>query len=712
MTKRLLLSVGMLCCLVYASAFEWTMGKFDYEKRTCAIIGWEGFQPISKAVEIPGHYYLGETYFSVTEIAAGACDNLNQIETLTIGENIQQIGPYSNANVADIENFRNCPKLKTFKVSASNQRFAADSRGVLTDKEGKMIMRVPQMVQTETAGSFTIAPTILMVYPEAFAENSTIRSIRLSGGLYYISRPMGFNSMLNLEAFFETQTGNEYTVYGGCLYTRDMKTLVSFPPRKANASFSPSPLTVEVEPQALANTYSLREFDVKNIRKFGKDAFRGSGIAKLELPNEEIIFGEGMLRDCANLKSLTIYHSSSIPRDFARGSGLQRVSLLGSAKIGRSAFKDCASLTGFSFGPDIDLDRDSIFAGSGLVKVEYAAGAITGEDLPMGSATFASCPELTEIDMSGLVIPQGTNKVAVIGTLFAADCPKLEKVSFPRLVSFVGASGGNKPNFGYNSAVKTLILRAFYKTEYPAFIYTEGKHTPAVFLLTSDPQRPTWPMRTMFKTEGNNVSLRPQIFCESYNMRLENPHTYDYVSPNSSYYIPGMTRENYRQAENEGCTTLEMFRIDFQEVGGKVRVQAVPVLDFVNMTAVSVDNSDYTVFNDQGFAQTSSRMSSAREITVEYTVKGIPFKTIYPVSAFSGIDVAAGYELGETEIAIDGRTVRFGVMAEYAVADMSGKTISSGTGHCAELDDAPAGIYILSLRSEGCAPRSVKIALR
>lgn len=86
MTKRLLLSVGMLCCLVYASAFEWTMGKFDYEKRTCAVIGWEGFQPISKVVEIPGHYYLGETYFSVTEIAAGACDNLNQIETLTIGK--------------------------------------------------------------------------------------------------------------------------------------------------------------------------------------------------------------------------------------------------------------------------------------------------------------------------------------------------------------------------------------------------------------------------------------------------------------------------------------------------------------------------------------------------------------------------------------------------------------------------------------------------
>ena len=134
--------------------------------------------------------------------------------------------------MADIENFRNCPKLKTFKVSASNQRFAADSRGVLTDKEGKMIMRVPQMVQTETAGSFTIAPTTLMVYPEAFAENSTIRSIRLSGGLYYISRPMGFNSMVNLETFFETQTGNEYTVYGGCLYTRDMKTLVSFPPGK------------------------------------------------------------------------------------------------------------------------------------------------------------------------------------------------------------------------------------------------------------------------------------------------------------------------------------------------------------------------------------------------------------------------------------------------------------------------------------------------
>lgn len=119
------------------------MGKFDYEKRTCAIIGWEGFQPMSQAVKIPGHYYLGETYFSVTEIAAGACDNLNQIETLTIGENIQQIGPYSNNNVADIENFRNCPKLKTFKVSASNQRFAADSRGVLTATSRISVITAP-----------------------------------------------------------------------------------------------------------------------------------------------------------------------------------------------------------------------------------------------------------------------------------------------------------------------------------------------------------------------------------------------------------------------------------------------------------------------------------------------------------------------------------------------------------------------------------------
>lgn len=712
MTKRLLLTVCLLCSMLSGLSFEWKMGNFNYDERTCAVIGWEGYQPVTRSAEIPRNYYLGETYFTVTEITPGACDNLTQIESLTISENIRKIGRHDLSTIADIENFRNCPKLKKFIVSASNPVLSNDTRGVLTNKDGHSIIRVPQMVETQTNGLFVISTNTPTIYPQAFAGNSSIKTIRIPGETFYFERPLGFNSMVNLESFDNSPLGNEVAVYNGCLYTRSMKTLISMPPKRGITSFVPSPLTVEVADEALANTSSLRELELKNIRKFGKEALRGSAIEQFELPNENVVFGEGMLRDCRKLKSLTVYYSCPIPRDFARGSGLERVSLLGTSDIGKAAFKNCKSLTYFSFGPNNRLDSDSIFAGSGLVNVEYAAGAIPTEGFPMGKAMFADCKELTQVDMSRLVIPAGTEWAPEVANLFVANCPKLEKVIFPRVVSLVGNSDGNTPNFGYDSPLKTLVIKAFYKTPSPAFIYTEGVHTPAVFLLTSDPQVNSWPMRTMFKTEGENVNLRPHIFCESYNMLLTGSHTYDFISPNSSYYIPGGTWENYRQAENEGCTTLEMFQIYFEQRDGKIKVRAQPVLDFVEMLSVTVDNSDYTEFNSIGIAQTNTPMSTAQNITVEYNVQGTRFKTIYPVKDVSSAESVEDDYRGQTQIAIDGRTVRFGEIASYIVVDLSGKVIATGNGHCVELPDAAPGVYLLSLTSAGNSPRNEKILLR
>ena len=164
------------------------------------------------------------------------------------------------------------------------------------------------------------------------------------------------------------------------------------------------------------------------VTAIGKNAFSGSEVKTIELPDTLTTIKEGAFTDCAQLEQVDLSKTqvTTIEADTFAGCGVKTVAFPETlTTIKKGAFKECAQLE------QVDLSKTQVttieadtFAGCGMKTVAFPETLTTIKE-----GAFAECAQLEEVDLS-------KTQVTTIEANAFTSCPALteEKVALPDTV--------------------------------------------------------------------------------------------------------------------------------------------------------------------------------------------------------------------------------------------------------------------------------------
>lgn len=737
MLRKLLLSLLIVSAVVESQAITWKYGSFHATYKTCKITGWGGNQPTSGKLTIPSTYKHsdGVTY-TVNSIAAGALDNLTSVTEITIPSSIRYIAKINGSGGLEkesdgVENFRNCPKLKTFKVDSSNKYFSATAEGYLMDKKQTKLYKVPSMVDV-TDGKFTVPATTEYITDGAFCENSTITSLGIVAATDHISPNGGFHEMPKLAAFRVSSNNTRYVVKDGALIDDTFKNIVSYPPARTTKNVTISYAAEAVLEHAFANTIHIKTIQLpKSVTRIEEEAFAGSSLTSVSLPESlKDIYAKAFFKSkvtaveipakcpiqavdkylfasCPDLKSITIKSSGAeIPEGFARDCpSLESVSFVSpAAEIRDAAFKNCPSLKSYPFSAVTDMYGDSIFYNTGFETVVFDNAAAVAE-IP-GTAMFAKCLKLTAVDMSAISVENKYNAYSFASQMINI-CPNLTEIRLPSVVKF--SRNSTNPNIGPTVPLQKLVIGKFSVDESNNYAvvryYGPGTFSPQTYVKTtnaaeSDWVGDSWPLKYLYDV-ANGARVTPVFYCEAISP------VEDYVAADATYYVPGGCASRYSDAAHAGCKVMEMY--DFIVPGGTpvspndiMRLSITPKQTFVTISSVEINLKSGAVNivpHTTGLLSTIYRYSEIESVRVKYSANGEMLETLYPVDVFtSAVGDIDDEGKSSLSVHIDGGTMLINGSVDtpsYIVFNAEGRELLSGKGSRVDLSSLASGLYVV-----------------
>ena len=158
---------------------------------------------------------------------------------------------------------------------------------------------------------------------------------------------------------------------------------------------------VAIAPRAFAKDEQGAITDIvlpKYLVEIGEDAFRGSDIASVEMPNTVKRLGVHAFADCKNLKNVTLSSSLSL--------------------IPMGAFSGCEALEELQVPASVKKIADLAFEASGLKEMELPMGVEM-----VGAGAFFNCQQLEK-----LAFPNSLKRLGVCCFLY---CNKLKSLTLP-----------------------------------------------------------------------------------------------------------------------------------------------------------------------------------------------------------------------------------------------------------------------------------------
>ena len=158
---------------------------------------------------------------------------------------------------------------------------------------------------------------------------------------------------------------------------------------------------VAIAPRAFAKDDQGTITDIvlpKYLVEIGEDAFRGSDIASVEMPNTVKRLGVHAFADCKNLKNVTLSSSLTL--------------------IPMGAFSGCEALEELQVPASVKKIADLAFEASGLKEMELPMGVEM-----VGAGAFFNCQQLEK-----LAFPNSLKRLGVCSFLY---CNKLKSLTLP-----------------------------------------------------------------------------------------------------------------------------------------------------------------------------------------------------------------------------------------------------------------------------------------
>lgn len=665
--SKCLAVLTLFCAAIPAKAVIWNYDNYNASAKTCRLVSWSGSEPSSGKLSIPSTTTKEGVEYTVTDIAPNALNNFATVTQITISSKISSIG---NANYIDnlnsVQNFHNCPKLAKFIVNSNNSFFYSDNNGVLYGQRDSRstLLKVPQSLNVNN-GIFNIASGVTCIVSGAFSGNTTISTIVIPKGCTNISAGAGFNSMGALTTF-KIAAGNPlYKVLNGALIEADseVNSLISYPPARSAASFTVPADVTYIDKYAFNNTSSLDAVIIPpTVYRAESTIFKGSSVEEVTIASSTLI-DEAIMAGCTSVKTIVFTGLGAlIPDRFAEGcSRLLRVRCPDGmpVKVGDRAFFGCSSLSEFPFSITTRYGKEA-FAESGLLEVKFnpAIANVESANSLLNENIFAQCPKLVTMDFSQIA-PSSANSAESFPfySNLAPRCLKISTVKFPPYASFDVNTNKPDPIFGYLTNVDKIHIGSFLCTNKSiVFVYSGaqpgGVKRPVVYASTHcmnyAGREPSIPFRHLINT-ANGAVVEPIIYTDAYSPSSSNLRDKDYVIPRATYYIPGGTAPNYRDAEEAGCTLREMFSTDYTINGDDIAFTIRRNMDNVSLSRVILNGNIEKIGGNVLYRFTAS-LKDFKSLQVEYVIdSNVSMTTIYPSSFISQTSAVTDVETDESD---------------------------------------------------------------
>ncbi len=305
---------------------------------------------------------------SVTRIEDSAFSRCTALTGVTIPGGITSIGDFA---------FYNCTSLSCIAIS--------DSITKNTSSNGVTSIGESAFSGCSLLESITIPNCVTSIGKWAFQDCSALTSVTIPKNVSSIGA-RAFLNCQSLTSIDVDEANNFYRSHGGHLYTKDMKTLVSYAIGRAETTYVIPDGVTGIEDSAFSRCTALTSVTIPNgVTRMGEFVFyRCASLTSLSLPNSLTSIGDYAFKECAALVSI------SLPN--------------GLINIGEDTFRGCTSLASITLPNSV---------------------------MSIGEGAFSGCSKLESI-----TIP---NNVTSIGKWAFQDCTSITNITIPKNVTNIGA---------------------------------------------------------------------------------------------------------------------------------------------------------------------------------------------------------------------------------------------------------------------------------
>ncbi|MBR6014982.1 MAG: leucine-rich repeat protein, partial [Firmicutes bacterium] len=247
----------------------------------------------------------------VTRVGDNAFWNMIKVTSVTLSDTVESIG-YSafdactlltsinipaSVNYIDHSAFANCTELTAFTVASENTVYSATD-GIIFDKSGETIAFYPA---GKPGTSYTIPSGVKVISDGALSYSTSLTAITIPASVE-VSGEGTFPNGRNLASVTVDSANANYKSEDGVLFTKDGKTLIAYPSKKTNTSYTVPASVTKLASGAFNSCNNLQEFSVGAIDEICPNNFTGcNGIRVLTL-GAAVIRGAGSFFNNSNLQ--------------------------------------------------------------------------------------------------------------------------------------------------------------------------------------------------------------------------------------------------------------------------------------------------------------------------------------------------------------------------------------------------------------------------
>lgn len=339
------------------------------------------------------------------------------IETLTLGEDVEDIGLFA---------FQNCVNLKSIDVDDAIGVIAAGAfkgctslTSVDFSKSTLATIGYESFAGCTSLGEVKLSETLSEIGDFAFA-GTKLKTIEFLKNVNSVGTD-SFADVLTLESVQIVDKNKTYKSEDGVLFTEDGKTLVLFPAAKTGEYQIPQNVR-EIKDRAFANS-SLSAVTLSEepaLNKIGVSAFEDSAITSFEIPADVTVINSTTFKNATKLSKIVFNENLTY--------------------IGASAFEGCSALESVEFPETLVSIANNAFKNAGLKSINTGDGL-----LKVASDAFAGNKNLTDLYL-------GKN-LETLGDGVFKDCTSLVAVNLPATLKNFTALAFS----GCNSLVKFTV---------------------------------------------------------------------------------------------------------------------------------------------------------------------------------------------------------------------------------------------------------------
>lgn len=445
-----------------------TLGGYD--------VGGRG--TIATSIKVPKYYTDGVNGFKpVVATKANAFDGQTSMTSITLPATLKKIGNYS---------FRNCDALTTITIPAT-----VTSIGEYA------------FYSCDNFASVTIPAAVKTIAQRAFYGCTKLTSVSTNEGLQEVGDYAFYNTRF---ASFAIPT-TVYVLGTGVFEANTSLTSITIPTgveSLVSTFYGCSALaTVTFEPDSSCHT-------------FGENAFRGTKIASITIPNTVKTIYKHAFRDCTSLVTVNMPAVLSTLGEGAFYNCAKIVTMVipqGLTKISKNAFYSCAKMTNVTIPATVTNIEQFAF---------YNCDAITSMVIPnsvttIGKGILQDCGALASLTIPLVGGSTSTSSNTYFGYIFGSDKYQNNATYVPTALKTVVVTGATKATISSNafygcSSITTLTIKnAVTKIDEDALQGCTGLVTLSVPFIGQTASDTTYPHLNYWFNKAYNTAMKDYI---------------------------------------------------------------------------------------------------------------------------------------------------------------------------------------------------------